>query len=147
MLLRMHHTGFVVSDLDVAVRFYEDVVGLTLIGRRERDGGPISQILGYENTHIKIAEFFYGDGEQGTGHQIELIEYVHPPGSDAHIKERNSFGASHIAFEVEDIFEAYERLIANGAQKLNPPIEIVEGKKGCYLQDPDGNWVELLELA
>ena len=147
MLLRMHHTGFVVSDLDVAARFYENVVGLTLIGRRERDGAPISQILGYENTRIKIAEFHYGNGEHGAGHQLELIEYVHPPGSDSHIKERNSFGASHIAFEVDDIFEAYERLIANGAQKLNPPMEIVEGKKGCYLQDPDGNWVELLELG
>ena len=78
---------------------------------------------------------------------LELIEYVHPPGSDAHIRERNAFGASHIAFVVENVFEAYERLIANGAQKLNPPIEIADGKKGCYLQDPDGNWVELLELG
>ncbi len=142
MVIGMHHTGFVVSDLDASVRFYEDVVGLTLLGRRERDGASISQILGYENTHIKIAEFHYGDG-----HQLELIEYVNPPGSEAHIRERNGFGASHIAFVVEDIFAAYERLTANGAQRLNPPIEIVEGKKGCYLQDPDGNWVELLELG
>ncbi len=142
MIKGMHHTGFVVSDLDASVRFYQDVVGMTLIGRRERDGSPISQILGYEGTHIKIAEFHYGNG-----HLLELIEYVHPPGSDAHIQERNSFGASHIAFEVEDISAAYEWLIGNGAQKLNPPIEIVEGKSGCYLQDPDGNWVELLELG
>ena len=140
MIVRINHTGFVVSDLEASARFYEDVVGLTPLPRRERDGGPISQILGYEGTHIKIAEFIHGD------YMLELIEYVHPPGSDAHIQERNSFGASHIAFEVEDIFEAYERLISNGAQKLNPPIEIVDGKKGCYLQDPDGNWVELLEL-
>ena len=141
MLLKMHHTGFVVSDLDLVARFYEDVIGLTPLPRRERDGGPISQILGYEGTHIKIAEFTHGE------YMLELIEYVHPPGLDAHIRERNSFGASHIAFVVEDIDEAYERLLANGAQKLNPPIEIVDGKKGCYLQDPDGNWVELLELG
>ena len=141
MLLKMHHTGFVVSDLDLVARFYEDVIGLTPLPRRERDGGPISQILGYDGTHIKIAEFVHGE------YMLELIEYVHPPGSDAHIRERNSFGSSHIAFVVEDISEAYERLIANGAQKLNPPIEIAEGKKGCYLQDPDGNWVELLELG
>ena len=141
MLLKMHHTGFVVSDLETVARFYEDIIGLTPLPRRERDGGAISQILGYEGTHIKIAEFVHDDC------MLELIEYVHPPGSDAHIRERNSFGASHIAFEVEDINEAYALLVANGAQRLNPPIEIVDGKKGCYLQDPDGNWVELLELG
>lgn len=141
MLLKMHHTGFVVSDIDVAARFYEEVIGLTPLPRRERDGSAISQILGYEGTRIKIAEFTHGE------YMLELIEYVHPPGADAHIQERNAFGASHIAFVVDDIDAAYERLIANGAQKLNPPIEIVDGKKGCYLQDPDGNWVELLELG
>lgn len=142
MIIGMHHTGFVVSNIDASVAFYRDAVGLTLIGRRERDGGPISQILGYENTHIKIAEFHYGNG-----HMLELIEYVNPPGAESHIQERNGFGASHIAFEVDDIFTAYERLIGSGAKRLNPPIEIVEGKKGCYLQDPDGNWVELLQLG
>lgn len=142
MVMGMHHTGFVVSDLDASVRFYQDAVGLTLIGRRDRDGGPISQILGYEATHIKIAEFHLGGG-----HQLELIEYENPRGADAHIYERNGFGASHIAFQVEDVFAAHARLAANGAQPLNPPIEIVPGKKGCYLQDPDGNWVELLELG
>lgn len=141
MLLKMHHTGFVVSDIDVAARFYEEVIGLTPLPRRERDGGAISQILGYEGTHIKIAEFTHGE------YMLELIEYVHPPGLDAHVHERNAFGASHIAFVVDDIDAAYDRLIANGARKLNPPIEIVDGKKGCYLQDPDGNWVELLEMG
>ena len=48
MIIGMHHTGFVVSDIDASVAFYRDAVGLTLIGMRERDGGPISQILGYE---------------------------------------------------------------------------------------------------
>lgn len=142
MILGMHHTGFVVSDLNASVAFYRDAVGLTLIGTRERDGGPISQILGYPNTHIKIAEFHYGNG-----HQLELIEYLNPPGADAHIQERNAHGASHIAFVVDDIFAAYDRLAAHGAKRLNPPIQIVEGKKGCYIQDPDGNWVELLQLS
>ena len=141
MLLKMHHTGFVVSDIDVAARFYGEVIGLTPLPRRERDGSAISQILGYEGTHIKIAEFTHGE------YMLELIEYVHPPGADAHVHERNAFGASHIAFVVDDSDAAYERLVANGAQKLNPPIEIVDGKKGCYLQDPDGNWVELLQLG
>ena len=142
MILGMNHTGFVVSDLEKSVAFYRDIVGLKAMEIRERDGGPISHILGYENTHIRIGELQYGDG-----HMIELIQYVHPPGVERPSSERNFFGAAHIAFEVDDINATYEHMVSNGAQKLNPPMELVPGKKGCYLQDPDGNWVELLELG
>ncbi|MDA0770462.1 MAG: hypothetical protein BZY79_04215 [SAR202 cluster bacterium Casp-Chloro-G4] len=142
MITGMHHTGFVVSDLERSIEFYRDVVGLTLKDTREREGGPISHILGYENTSLKIAELNYGDG-----YMLELIEYVSPGGSPRTTSERNALGASHIGFTVDDIFATYEHLVAHGGQKLNPPIEIVPGKKGCYLQDPDGNWVELVELG
>ena len=29
---------------------------------------------------------------------------------------------------------------------MNPPIEVAPGKKCCYIQDPDGNWIELIEF-
>jgi len=139
MITGMHHAGFVVRNLEKSVEFYHDVVGLTLMDTREREGGPISHILGYENTSLKIAELHHGDG-----YLLELIEYVSPTGGLRPTSERNALGACHIGFTVDDIFAAYEHLVANGAEKLNPPIEIVPGKKGCYLQDPDGDWVELV---
>ena len=36
--------------------------------------------------------------------------------------------------------------MSNGAKKLNPPKELAPGRTACYLQDPDGNWLELLQL-
>lgn len=141
MITGLNHCGLVVKDLEKSVAFYRDVVGLTLADRRERTGGPISQILGYENTHILIADMKFGQ------HTLELIQYVNPAGQQRPTEERNVFGASHIAFEVDNIQETYQHLVSNGGQKLNPPVEIVPGKKGCYLQDPDGNWIELLELG
>ena len=30
---------------------------------------------------------------------------------------------------------------------MNPPAAISEGRVACYLQDPDGNWLELLQLG
>ncbi len=141
MITRIHHTGFVVRDLEKAVEFYRDVIGLTVADTREREGGPISQVVGYEGTHLKIADVWTGDG-----HKLELIQYVHPAGADRSSSERNTLGASHLAFEVDDIESTYERIVSQGARKLNPPVELVPGKKGCYLRDPDGNWIELVEI-
>ena len=47
----------------------------------------------------------------------------------------------------QQIQDVYERLLRHGARKLNPPIEGAPGKWVCYLQDPDGNWIELIELT
>ena len=76
VITSMHHTGFVVADLDKSVAFYRDVMGLTVNVSRERKGGPVTQVLGYEDTHLKIALLSIGDG-----HTLELIQYVHPTGA------------------------------------------------------------------
>ena len=38
MIKDMHHTGFVVSDLERAVEFYRDVIGMEVTTRYERTG-------------------------------------------------------------------------------------------------------------
>ena len=140
MITGMNHTGFVVKDLDKSIEFYRDVVGLTVVATREREGGPISQVVGYENSRIKVA--LLGKGE---GHLVELVQYMHPEGSERPSEERNTLGATHLAFDVEDIEQTYQYLIGNGARSLNPPQELSTSRKVCYLQDPDGNWLELIE--
>ncbi len=143
MITGMNHTGFVVSDLDRSVDFYTNTVGLKLVRRLERDGGPISHLLGYEDTRIKGAILGFDDDG---GHVLELIEYINPSSAERPTSERAVLGASHLAFNVTDINGTFDRMIAAGAIELAPPVEIMPGRVGCYLQDPDGNWVELLEI-
>ena len=50
----MNHTGLVVKNLDESINFYRDVIGLEVIGHKERDGGPISEVVGYEYVHIQF---------------------------------------------------------------------------------------------
>ena len=142
MIKSMHHTGLVVRDLDAAVQFYRDVVGLSIETTRERKGPPISQVVGYDDTHLKAALLWTGEG-----HELELLEYVNPLPSERPTEERSSLGASHLAFLVDDVERTYEHLIARGAQKLNPPVEVSPGRTACYLQDPEGNWIELIEIV
>ncbi len=141
MITSMNHTGFVVKDLDKSLAFYTEVVGLQLNSRGESEGGVIGQIVGYDDSHLKLASLRIG--AEG-GHVLELIEYVKPPSADRPTEERAVLGASHLAFNVTDMEGTFQRLLDAGATKLNPPVEVREGRMACYLQDPDGNWIELV---
>ncbi|MDP6513860.1 MAG: VOC family protein [SAR202 cluster bacterium] len=144
MITRMNHTGFVVSDLEKSMDFYINVVGLKLVRQIEREGGPISQVLNYPDLHLKAALLGL-EGEEG--HILELIQYINPPSADRPTEERAVLGASHLAFNVTDMKTTFARLLEAGAKQLNPPVEVPPGRIVTYLQDPDGNWIELLDFG
>ena len=140
--MRVNYAIVSVSNMKQSVSFYRDVIGLSVVREMEREGNEISQVLGYDNTHLKIAMLGL-DGEQG--HVLELIEYVNPNSSARPTAERSVLGASHLAFYVDDIQQTFQHIVANGGQKLNPPVMVAPGRSACYMQDPDGNWIELLQ--
>ena len=141
MFKSIHHTGIVVKDLEQSVRFYCAVLGMEIADRRERVGGAINSVVGYDEVHIECVDLFFGEG-----HLIELIQYHVPEPIDRPTSERAFFGASHIAFTVEDIHSTFQDLVKNGAHPMNSPVEVAPGKICCYIQDPDGNWIELIEF-
>ena len=142
MVQKLHHTGFVVKNVEESTAFYRDVVGMRLIRAYERIGTGIDQVVGYENAHLSAAILDLGDG-----HILELIEYINPTSKDRPTEERNVLGATHLALLVDDIHALYARVATKGAKVMNPPTELEPGRTACYLQDPDGNWLELLELS
>ena len=144
MITGMNHTGFVVRDVEASADFYMNVIGLKEVARRERDGGPISDVVGYENTHLKAVLLGL---DENNGHILELVQYIRPEASDRPTEERAVLGASHLCFDVDDINATFNAMIANGAKELNRPIEVSPGRVVCYLQDPDGNWIELIQSA
>ena len=144
MAITLNHTGFVVKDRDKALEFYRDGLGLEVERVSEGRGWGLDQVVGYENSHIKFAWLAGADG-----HYLELLEYVNPKGEerDPEVQfPRASIGAAHLAFIVEDVQEVFARLMSMGGKKLNPPPkEIRPGFTAVYLQDPDGNWIEIAE--
>ena len=145
MLKSFFHSGFIVRDVDQAVEFYTNVLGLKVAMRMERQGEFIDQVLGFSGTHIKGAFLDLGDG-----HQLELIQYLSPASGPGGIS-RNDLGAAHVAFYVEDIDRFYAEKSRQGLRPINPPAEHrdEQGKlirKVLYAQDPDGNWLEFVEL-
>ena len=137
----LHHSGIVVKDIEKSVKFYCDVLGMQVADRRERIGGSINFVVGYEDVHIECVDLNFGDG-----HLIELIQYHIPEPLERPTDERSFLGASHIAFIVDNIGSAFQHLINNGAKEMNNPVEVAPGKTCCYIRDPDGNWIELIEF-
>ena len=136
------HTGFVVTDLDKAVRFYEDGLGLAVTSRFESSGARSSQLLGYQDVRLKGAML-----DIGGGHVLELLQYINPPPAERPSEERSIIGAAHLALYVDNVDEMFERLISHGGKKLNAPVGTPPDTRATYAQDPDGNWLELVEAA
>ncbi|MBM3948074.1 MAG: VOC family protein [SAR202 cluster bacterium] len=139
-----YHTGFVVTDLDRSIKFYTEGLGLECEQVVDDAQGPgLSQVVGYENVRIRAAFLVADDGQM-----LELLQYVNPkvtPREHAHQYPRHLAGAAHLGFFVEDVHGTFERLKKLGAKPLNPPATVRPGVTGSYVQDPDGNWFEIVQ--
>ena len=142
----MNHTGFVVSDLNRSLEFYRDLLGLEVERDQILEGEFISELVGYPDASLHIVYLGLGDMK----HSVELIQYLNPVGGNPPIPERNQVGASHLGIIVDDLDQFYSELSSKGIRFVSPPAirqnaAYPMARKGCYVQDPDGNWLELLE--
>ena len=145
MLKSFFHTGFVVKDIEASIKFYADVLGMRIAGRTEREGEFVEQVLAFPGAHIKG-----GFVDMGEGHKLELIQYLSPASGENHL-QRNDLGASHLAFFVEDLDKFYEDTSRKGIKYNNLAAAMVDengklSRKAAYAQDPDGNWLEFVEI-
>ena len=144
----MYHTGFVVSDMEQSLAFYRDMLGLEEERNAVVDDEFISQVAGHDGARLHIV--YLGNGD--TRHSLELIQYLSPEGSRVSPTATNDVGATHLGLIVDDVDSLYGELSAKGVKFVNPPAVRADARypwarKACYLQDPDGNWVELVEQA
>jgi len=141
----VHHHGFTVSSLERSVPYYRDVLGLEVVRTSERKQLPsYDTILGYDDVHLQVVILTH----PVNAFVLELFEYVNPPAVTRELQ--NYFvGASHLAFEVDDIDAEYQRLTAAGYTSINPPVDVDRGgvvvARAMYAQDPDGISVEMFQ--
>lgn len=145
MIRRVDHVGFVVSDLERAVEFWCRALQLEVAWLLEDDGPELRTQVGFRDAHIRMARL----RQLGSEQQIELFQYVAPPGSGA-VPLRNGIGATHVCFLVDDIEAEYERLRQSGIDSfVSPPVRFVDGPDAgaaaVYFTDPDGVTIELAQ--
>ena len=144
------HVGFVVGDLDASIRFYCDGLGLVLRHRQLQHNAYTATLVGYPDALLEVAQFQLAEADPPpSGHVLELVAYQRPASGPAD-RERNTLGVGHLAFVVDDVFEAAARLRAHGAELVNEPVRITAGINAggwsVYIRDPDGVNLELVQL-
>ncbi len=121
--MRFLHTMLRVRDLDLALDFFVGKLGLREVRRTASEAGRFTLV-------------FLATGAEGDGAQVEL---THNWDETAAYPTGRFFG--HLAYEVEDIFAACERLRAGGVAILRPPRD----GRMAFVKSPDGHSIELLQ--
>jgi catechol 2,3-dioxygenase-like lactoylglutathione lyase family enzyme len=148
MLEGIWHVAFHVADIDRSIAFYE-ALGMTLVHRQEQSNAYTSSLVGYPDAAIRVAQLALPGADPGVSrHHLELVEYVTPAPQSIPL-ERSTAGTAHLAFVVADIAADYGRLRDAGVVFVSPPNEITAGVNrggfACYLLDPDGITLELVQ--
>lgn len=145
-LTDLHHVGLTVSDIEQSIHFYQDVLGMTLIGRRPRvTADYISKQTGYDGVEMSVASF---RASPDSAQSLEVVQYLTeagPPSDQA----TNRPGNSHLCFLVDDFQTCHEQLVSQGVRFKSEPVTITAGpNKGgivAYFFDPDGHALELFQ--
>lgn len=139
----LDHVGFTVADLDRSIAWYTTFLDAPPLLRRTWDDEYIGRIVGYRDTTLDCA-FWTLPG----GALLELIQYVEPEPGAVDMETRN-VGNGHLCLQVADLRAEYARLRGHVAFRSEEPVEIPSGPYrdglACYLRDPDGITVELIE--
>ena len=125
--MRILHTMIRVGDLERAIAFYTQALGMKLL--RQND---------YPEGKFTLAFVGYGpESEQA------VIELTYNYGVD-HYDLGTGFG--HIAIEVDDIHAACDRVRAFGGKVTREPGPMKHGTTViAFVEDPDGYKIEFIE--
>ena len=143
-VVSFNHFNVTVSDMDRSLGFWQDLLGLELLGRGVVEYPHLDRIVGLENTRIEWAELALPGGGM-----IEVFRYHRPVGSPVRPQIPDP-GCTHVCLEVHGLDQLVERLRAAGVETrsrraVSIPFGDWKGVKSIYVRDPDGITVELIE--
>ena len=143
----LHHLGLTVADIERSIRFYRDVLGMTLIRRRPQvDSDYVALQTGYPGVVLNVASFkVTPDGLQS----LEIVQYMNHAGLPVETAG-NRPGASHLCLTVDDLPACHADLKAKGVRFKSEPVKITAGPNTgglvVYFYDPDGYMLELFQM-
>jgi catechol 2,3-dioxygenase-like lactoylglutathione lyase family enzyme len=139
----LRHVGIVVADLERALGFYRDLLGLEAARAMDEHGEFLDAILGAERAAVRTVKL---GGKSGA--QIELLQFTRPPLDQGPPPGVTRRGPTHVALNVEGIDALYERLAVAGVRFTTAPRLSPDGRaKVTFCHDPDGTLIELVELV
>ncbi|HOZ48148.1 MAG TPA: VOC family protein [Candidatus Hydrogenedentes bacterium] len=126
----LDHVALQVSDMDAAVRFYAEGLGLRLLSRQE------------DREHGEVFAFF-----ELNGGNLELLQMIdaegHPRAMEAPPIRRPY--CPHVAVRTDDMDAQLAALEANGVPVAAGPFIIEGSVRWVYVHDLDNNIIEYVQ--
>ncbi|HEX2980704.1 MAG TPA: methylmalonyl-CoA epimerase [Anaerolineaceae bacterium] len=129
---KINHVAIAVGDMDAALGFWRDILGLEL-----------DHIEEVPSQKSKVAFLPVGESE------VELVLPTSPDSGVAKFVQEKGGGMHHLCVEVEDIEATLAELKAKGARLINEtPVEL-PGRKMAFIHPKasGGVLVELYEVV
>jgi len=137
----MDHVAISVKDINKAIAFYRDVIGMEKVFDREFEE-PVARLIGVGRVKVRIVHMKLGDGV------VELFYYKHPKGREPRPDSRQwDYGLTHIGFMVEDFQATYQHLMDQGVEFLGDPVEIRPGVFVAYFRGAEQEVCEIREIT
>jgi methylmalonyl-CoA/ethylmalonyl-CoA epimerase len=133
MIKNINHVAIVVEDLDSALGFWRDALGLPLAKTEENPG-----------ENVDIAFLPVGESE------IELLQPTDPDSGIGKFLAKKGQGMHHLCVEVADIEAVIARLVSHGIDMINDIPRIrPDGTRYAFVhpKSAGGVLVELYEIA
>ena len=125
----VHHIAIAVHDLDAALDFYSDTLGLKVVARRDEPSE------GVEIAFLKAGQSL-----------IELLRPLSPDNSIGRFLQKRGEGLHHVCLTVSNLDTAITQLRAKGAQILSEEPQVnVDGIRYVFVHPKSAHGV-LLEL-
>ncbi len=128
--MRYLHTMVRVTDLDASLRFYCDLLGLQEMRRIDHEAGRF--------TLVFLAA--PADQARSAAERSPEVELTYNWDPEPYPGGRN-FG--HLAYQVQDIYGACQRLMDGGVTVNRPPRD----GRMAFVRSPDGISIELLQAG
>ncbi len=121
--------GIVTRDVEPMLKFYRDTLGLELEGELSMPGGKMTR-LKCGTTVIKLVV-----------HDREPDAAAAPGGING------ATGYRYWSISVSNILEATTTCADAGYSVVVPVVQFAPGAQISIIEDPDGNWVELVQMG
>lgn len=125
---KINHIAIVVEDIDVALGFWRDQLGLVL-----------DHVEDVPSQASKVAFIPVGDGE------VELVQPTDPESGLGKYLLKRGEGMHHLCIEVDDIEGVLNDLKAKGVQLINQVPQDLPGRRMAFIHPKAANGV-LVEL-
>ena len=113
----IRHIGLVVNDLNLAVDFWQNVMGFEEFIKLDESGKKIDEMIGLKNTELTTIKM-----KDKRGGIIELLKFKSHQDKTSWEGNPFSTGLTHIALDVDNIELFIEKIRGFGIQTTNKII-------------------------